>query len=78
MKGRTPKYLRHDYARRCEAYERAMEKMDPPPRVCPCCGHSKWWRLKTNWMWVCEVCHPPIPSEDEIVRKDTSPPEELR
>ena len=67
----TAKRVRHETRELREAYERAMAKMDPPPKKCPACFHTSWWRLKTNYMWVCDTCHPPQPKETEIVRKDT-------
>lgn len=36
--------------------------------ACYCCGGQIFWRKKDNseGRWVCEVCHPPMPSRDEI------------
>lgn len=38
------------------------------PTPCYCCGGQSYWRKKDNpdGRWLCEVCHPPMPSRDEI------------
>lgn len=35
---------------------------------CYCCGSRTFWRKKNNQggRWICEVCHPPVLSKDEI------------
>lgn len=38
------------------------------PGSCYCCGGQTFWRKKDNrgGRWICEVCHPPALSKDEI------------
>ena len=42
------------------------ESLSPAP--CYCCGGQIFWRKKDNpdWRWICEVCHSPMPSRNEI------------
>jgi hypothetical protein len=34
-------------------------KMQGPPRKCPYCGGTEFWRLNSERPWVCSTCHPP-------------------
>ena len=45
---------------------------DAQPTRCYCCGSQTFWRKKDNQggRWICEVCHPPVLSKDEIVWHD--------
>ena len=38
------------------------------PPSCYCCGNQTFWRKKDNinGRWICEVCHPPVLTKDEI------------
>ena len=47
--------------------DKAKANTVQPPR-CFCCGNQTFWRKKDNrgGRWICEVCHPPLPSRDEV------------
>lgn len=41
-----------------------------PPDECPCCGLSRFWKLRTGppgTPWVCWRCHPPLDSMDIVI-----------
>lgn len=44
------------------------DKVKANAAPCFCCGSQTFWRKKDNTggRWICEVCHPPALSKDEI------------
>ena len=41
-----------------------------PPDECPCCGLSRFWKLRTGppgTPWVCWRCHAPLDSMDIVI-----------
>ena len=46
----------------------SVEATAVQPVACYACGGQTFWRKKDNidGRWICEVCHPPVLSKDEI------------
>ena len=58
--------VRSNRAQIIDALNNRTNTVHPGP--CYCCGGQTFWRKKNNrgGRWICEVCHPPVLSKDEI------------
>jgi len=44
---------------------------EPVPVACLICKGTRFWRRRDGKKWVCEVCHPPVTSNNQIVWSDS-------
>jgi hypothetical protein len=51
--------------------ERKIMGGEPLPVACLFCKGTRFWRLRDGKKWVCEACHPPVTSDNQIVWSDS-------